>query len=332
MLIIFNEGFQDIDKFISYFESLGLSITRSDLDGQTVLKLKGNTYVVDEQYLNSFEGINKIIRLDKTFDLVRLKDKYCNVKVGNVSIGHDSKFCLIGGPCSITSYDDLKNTVNDMKNVDIIRGGAYKLRKSPYAFQGLKEDGLMILNKVGQESNKPVISEITKIEDIPLFVKYVDVIQVGARNMNNYPMLKALGKVDKPILLKRGISSTVEEWLLAAEYIVYNGNKNVILCERGIRTFENSTRNTLDLSAVSLVKKLSNLPVIVDPSHATGRYDLIEDMVLASVACGADGIILEVSSHIEGLKSDGAQTISTKRYNNMLEKVKRVCEALDRDF
>ena len=238
----------------------------------------------------------------------------------------------MGGPCSITTYENLNDTVSDMDRVDIIRAGAYKLRKSPYMFTGMKEEGIDILSRVGKEHHKPVITEIISENQLPMFEKYVDIIQVGTRNMSNFALLEALGKSTKPVMLKRGSCATIEEWLLAAEYIVKAGNPNVILCERGIRTYETATRNTLDLSAVSLVKKVCNLPIIVDPSHGTGRFDLVEDMTLAAIACGADGVMLEVSQNIEGLRSDGIQTITTKRYNELLKKMQKVCEAIGREF
>ena len=332
MILIFKKGVKDIKLFLDYFTKLGLEINTTNLDDQIILKLKGETFKIDDSYLASFKDIERIVRIDKSFDLVRLKDKYTNIKINNVSVGNDSKFLVIAGPCSITSYETLKSTCDNMSRVDIIRGGAFKPRKSPYAFQGIGEEGLDILKRVGDENHTPVISEIMDTDDLESFIDKVDVIQVGARNMSNFSLLKKLGKVNKPILLKRGQCSTVEEWLLAAEYIVKNGNKNVILCERGIKTFETATRNTLDLSAVSLVKQICSLPVIVDPSHATGRYDLVSQMALAAVACGADGIMLEVSQNIEGLKSDGSQTLSTKRYNELLIKMQKVAEAIGRDF
>ncbi|MDY4788277.1 MAG: 3-deoxy-7-phosphoheptulonate synthase [Bacilli bacterium] len=332
MIIVFKKGVTEIEQFLMYFKNLSLDIFQTELDNQIIIKLVGNTFMVDDNFLASFKDIEKVIRLDKTYDLVKYKGEYLNIKIKDISIGNDSKFCLIAGPCAIDSYDSLLETTTNMNRVDVIRGGAFKPRKSPYSFQGLGLEGIKILNQVGKKTNHLVISEIINESDLKYFEENVDIIQVGARNMDNYQLLKVLGKSSKPILLKRGLSASIEEWLLAAEYIVKNGNKNVILCERGIRTFETSTRNTLDLSAVSLIKKLSNLPIVVDPSHATGRYDLVEQMTLAAIAAGADGIVLEVSQDVEGLKSDGSQTISCKRYNNLLTKIKKVCEAVERDF
>lgn len=332
MIIIFKKGFKNIQQFKDQFLALGLTINQTIIDDQIILKLTGNTYLLDDNYLSSFAEIEKIVRLDKSYDLVKYKGTYKNVKVKDITIGNDSKFCVIAGPCSVENYDAIANTINNLDFVSVIRGGAFKPRKSPYAFQGLGRQGIEILKEIGTNFNKPIISEILYESDIDYFVENVDIIQVGARNMSNFSLLKLLGKTNKPILLKRGPSSTIEEWLLAAEYIVKEGNENVILCERGIKTFENATRNTLDLSAVALVKKLSNLPVIVDPSHATGRFDLVCQMAIAAMAAGADGIMLEVSQGLEGLKSDGSQTISTKRYNELLKKLAKVAEALDRAF
>ena len=251
------------------------------------------------------------------------------IDVNGVKIGGND-LVFIAGPCAVESKTQLKNIALSVKNAkaNILRGGSFKLRTSPYSFQGLHEFALSYLKEVKEELNMPVISEITTIEAIDEFIKNVDIIQVGARNMQNYELLKALGKVNKPILLKRGMANTIKEWLFAAEYILANGNNNVILCERGIRTFETETRNTLDLSAVSIIKKISHLPIIVDPSHATGRSDLVYDMSLAAIASGADGLIIEVNDNPSTALSDGMQAISSTTLKDIIIKANKIKEII----
>ena len=237
---------------------------------------------------------------------------------------------VIAGACSVESLDQIEEIARVCKKsgADILRGGAYKPRTSPYFFQGLGEVGLKYLHEAGKKYNMPVVSEITSEDDVKLFEKYVDIIQVGARNMQNFALLKKLGKVNKPILLKRGMAASIEELLMAAEYIVSNGNPNVILCERGIKTFEKSTRNTLDLSAIPVLKKLTHLPVIVDPSHATGKKEYVLPMSLASIAAGADGLLLEVHNNPLTAKSDASQALTIDDYIELKEKLALVAKAV----
>lgn len=251
------------------------------------------------------------------------------LKAGNVEIG-GNKIIIIGGPCSVESMDQMTYISKEISEyVDILRGGAFKPRTSPYAFQGLREDGINILEKIKETLRKPIISEIVSINDIELFSN-VDIIQVGARNMQNFELLKELGKTDKPILLKRGFSNTIEEWIMSAEYIISNGNKNVILCERGIRTFETYTRNTLDLSAVIAAKRLTNLPVLVDPSHASGKWDFVEDLSKAAIAAGCDGLMIEIHHTPEEAMSDGVQSLKPKKFKRMFKSLRKVAEAVGR--
>lgn len=255
------------------------------------------------------------------------------VKVGNVEIG-SNKVVLIAGPCAIESKELLFNVVPLLKDsgVSIIRGGAFKIRTSPFSFQGLQDEGLNILNEIRSKFNIPVVSEIENVEDIPLFEQNVDMIQVGTRNMQNVSLLKALGKTKMPILLKRGFGNTVEELLLASEYILKEGNPNVVLCERGIRTFENSTRFTLDISAIPVIKKNSHLPIIVDPSHAAGDYEYVESLSKAAVAAGADGLIIEVHPEPDKALSDGEQSLKIKRLTQLIEELDKIVKAIGREL
>lgn len=249
--------------------------------------------------------------------------------VGDFKIG-GGNFQKIGGPCSFENEEIFRDIVFNLKEngVNIIRGGAFKPRTSPYFFQGIGEEALKSMRKIGDEFGVKIVSEIVSIEYLDYFNEYVDIIQVGARNMQNFELLKQLGKCNKPILLKRGLSSTVEEFLLSAEYIASNGNLNIILCERGIRTFNQITRNTLDISVVPIVKKLSHLPIIVDPSHASGAFDLVEPLALAGVSAGCDGIMVEVHNEPEKAFSDGHQSIKFKRFKEMSKKIDSIREVL----
>lgn len=251
--------------------------------------------------------------------------------VGGVEVGGD-KVVVIAGPCSVESVDQVLKVAKEVKKfgAHMLRGGAFKPRTSPYSFQGLGEEGLKILSIAREETGLPIVTEVMDPRDIPLVSKYADVLQVGARNMQNYTLLKELGRANKPILLKRGFSASIEEWLGAAEYIAVEGNRNVILCERGIRTFETHTRFTLSVVSIPYVKKLSYLPVIADPSHATGRRDLVIPASRASIAAGADGLIVEVHPEPEKALSDGAQSITVDEFSELIKEVRKIAEAVGR--
>lgn len=251
---------------------------------------------------------------------------------GNIIGGR--KLAVMAGPCSVESKEQILSIAKDVKmsGATFLRGGAFKPRSSPYSFQGLKEEGLELLKLAKNETNLPIVTEITSIDYLDEYIESVDIIQVGARNMQNYELLKELGKTNKPILLKRGFSSTIEELLMSAEYIMVEGNDNVILCERGIRTFENFTRNTLDLSSIPAIKKLSHLPVIVDPSHATGIWWMVEPLSMAAVAAGADGLLIEVHNDPENALCDGVQSIKTDKFTSLMEKLKIIAEAAGREI
>jgi 3-deoxy-7-phosphoheptulonate synthase len=244
------------------------------------------------------------------------------VKVGNVEIGGEQPV-IIGGPCAVESEEQIREIAFFIKEhgASILRGGAYKPRTSPYSFQGLGVDGLRYLKSAGREADIPVISEMLDLRDIDVIYEYVDIIQIGSRNMQNFSLLKEVGKLDKPVMLKRGMAATIDEWLNAAEYIASEGNDSIILCERGIRTYERYTRNTLDIAAVPIIKNISRLPIIVDPSHGTGRRELISPMALSSVAAGADGIMVEVHHYPEIALSDGSQSINLDEFSSLSQKV-----------
>ncbi len=253
------------------------------------------------------------------------------VKVRDLEIGGE-KFIVIAGPCSVESKEQLIETARAVKEAgaSMLRGGAFKPRTSPYSFQGLGEEALKFLVEAREETGLPIITEVMSVDQLGLVAKYADVLQVGARNMYNYPLLKALGKVEKPVVLKRGLSATIEEWLLSAEYIALGGNRNIILCERGIRTFEKVTRNTLDLSAVPIVARLSILPVIVDPSHGTGIRHLVSPMARAAAAVGSDGIMVEVHINPEKALSDASQSLSPEEFSRLMAELKPIVEASNR--
>ena len=280
---------------------------------------------VDIGKLEKMHGVERIIQESSPFKLVsrefRSKPTIINLN-RHVNIGN-SRITIIAGPCAVESEKQLRETANFLKNsgASILRGGAFKPRTSPYSFQGLEEKGLKLLAKIREETGLPFVTEVMSPEDVDLVANYADILQIGTRNMQNYCLLKKVGKTKRPVLLKRGMSATIEEFLLSAEYIISNGNSKVILCERGIRTFEKMTRNTLDLSIVPIIKRLSHLPIIVDPSHATGKRELIKPMAKAAVAAGADGIMVEVHPHPEKALVDGDQSLRLDDFKNMMNEL-----------
>ena len=308
-------------------EELGLTPKNVDSENHKVLNIIGDTSKIDETAISSWPGVSNVTRIQVPYKLASLEahPEPTVIDVCGVKIGGDN-FTVMAGPCSVESEEQIISVANDVKasGAKILRGGAYKPRTSPYAFQGLALEGLDLLKEARKVTGLPIITEIPSIDLIPRFVEEVDIIQVGARNMQNFELLKALGKIDKPILLKRGLCNTISEWLMAAEYILAGGNSKVILCERGIRTYETYTRNTLDLSAVLAVKELSHLPVIVDPSHSTGRWSMVEAMSKAALACGADGIIVEVHNNPECALCDGAQSLKPAKFDKMMEQLRLI--------
>lgn len=328
MIIYLNN--KDVTSLKNYL--ISNNILFDIVDEKRVLCI-GSSFTNVEEKIRTFDCVDHVEIINTPFKYAskQLKKENSVVSVGKYKIGGDQKVIFIGGPCSIENHDSIFKIAEGVKNAgaNILRGGAYKPRTSPYSFQGLKSEGILELLEVKKTFKMPIISEILSTDKIEEF-NNVDIIQVGARNMQNYELLKALGKTNKVILLKRGLSATIEEWLMAAEYILSEGNPNVILCERGIRTFENATRNTLDLSAIPYVKSISHLPIIVDPSHATGKRELIESMSLAAIAAGADGIMLEVHTSPSNAWSDQNQCISVDEYEEIVKKCKKIAKAIGR--
>jgi 3-deoxy-7-phosphoheptulonate synthase len=335
MIIKFREGTQrqEIEYLKNHMKSLGFDIHESVGETYTLFGVIGDTSKFDTNSLYAFKYVDTVVRIQEPYKKVNRKFKLDDtiVDVGGVKIGGNN-VVIIGGPCAVEGAEqiDLITSLVQEAGAKILRGGAFKPRTSPYSFQGLGRPGLDLLNTVRQKYHIPVVSEIMSIDELPYFMETVDLIQVGARNMQNFALLKELGKIDKPILLKRGLASTIEEWLMSAEYIMAGGNENVILCERGIRTFETSTRNTLDISSVAVIKKMTHLPIIVDPSHASGRWEYIESLSKAAIAAGADGLIVEVHPEPEKALSDGQQSLKPERFADLVKKCRRIAEAVDR--
>jgi len=322
---------EDVQELLSHLKKYGFEIHSSFGEKYEVYGVIGDTSTFDTRSLFAYPCVDNVIRIQEPFKKVnrKIKKEDTIVNVNGVMIGGNN-LTIMAGPCSIESEEQLDTIAKSIKSSGavILRGGAYKPRTSPYAFQGLGEEGLILLEKIGKKYGMPVISEITNILDIDLFVKYVDIIQVGARNMQNFALLKALSLTNKPIMLKRGFSNTIEEWLMSAEYLMQNDNPNIILCERGIRTFEKYTRNTLDISTVPIVKKMSHLPVIIDPSHAAGKWDLVESLSMGSVASGADGLMVEVHHEPENALSDGAQSLKPPKFDDMMKKISQLANLI----
>ena len=319
----------------SLMESKGFQIHESRGANFTLFGVVGDTAAFDMNQLRVYDCIDKVMRVQEPYKranrMFHPEDSIvdvCGVKVGGKQI------TVMAGPCSVETREQIIGVAEDVKQMGaaILRGGAFKPRTSPYSFQGLQETGLDLLKEAKAVTGLPIITEIMAADKIERFVEDVDVIQVGARNMQNFELLKELGKTDKPILLKRGLSATIEEWLMSAEYIMAGGNDNVILCERGIRTFENYTRNTLDLSAILAVKKLSHLPVVVDPSHAAGMWWMVEPLAKAAVAVGADGLIIEVHNDPEHALCDGAQSLKPERFGRLMQDLKIIAGAVGREL
>ncbi len=318
------------DHLVAWLKAMNLDVHISEGAEVTVLGLIGDTSRVDMELLNSLEIVESVKRVSEPFKQANRKfhPKDTIVEIGNVRIGR-GYFCMIAGPCSVESEEQIIEVATAVKasGAQILRGGAFKPRTSPYAFQGMKEEGIRLLLKAKEATGLPIVTEIMNISTLDSF-RDVDVIQVGARNMQNFDLLKELGKTDKPILLKRGLSSTLQELLMSAEYIMSEGNEKVILCERGIRTFETATRNTLDLSAVSVLHEMTHLPVVVDPSHATGKVKLVPPMACAAAAAGADGIMVEVHNNPSCALCDGAQSLTPAQFDDLNRRVQRIREAI----
>jgi len=314
-------------RVVEDLEKVGFTVHVMHGEARTVIAAIGDRKNIELRHLEALSGVEKVVPVLKPYKLAsrEFKKEDTVIKVGNTEIGGD-KLTIMAGPCAVEEKEQFIETAHLLKKAGagILRGGAFKPRSSPYSFQGLGEEGLKIMAEAREQTGLPIVTEIVDPKDVELVSSYADIMQVGARNMQNFILLKEVGKVNKPILLKRGLSATIEEWLMAAEYIMSEGNYNVILCERGIRTYETSTRNTLDLSAVPLIKKLSHLPIIVDPSHGTGKRDLVAPMAKAAIAAGADGLMIE--AHIDPARalSDGPQSLTPDQFAALVGELKLI--------
>ena len=317
---------EQIDNLIAWFKNRGLDTHLSKGEFTTIIGLIGDTSRIDIELIEGLDIIESVRRISEPFKSANRKFHPDDtiVDIGGTKLG-GGNFQLIAGPCSVETEEQMLEIAQRVKasGATVLRGGAFKPRTSPYAFQGLQEEGIELLLKAGKATGMPIVTEIMNTNHLPLF-KDVDIIQVGARNMQNYELLKELGETGKPILLKRGLANTITELLMSAEYIMAGGNKNVILCERGIRTFETYTRNTLDLTAVPVLKELTHLPVIVDPSHATGSARLVKPMAMAAAAAGAEGIMIEVHNDPANALCDGGQSITPEQFDDVADKVQRI--------
>ncbi len=337
MILVLKPGVaqEQKDELIRHIESMGLKVHVSVGEGTTIVGLVGDTSRINSFTFSSHDIVNNVLRVSEPFKkanrMFHPVDTIIDVCGRKIGKGY---FVIISGPCSVESEEQIVGIARELKKAgaSFLRGGAYKPRTSPYSFQGLGLEGLDYLKIAREETGLPIVSEIMSTDVLDRFVEDVDIIQVGARNMQNFVMLRELGRTNKPVLLKRGLSATLEEWLMSAEYILSEGNENVILCERGIRTFETYTRNTLDLSAVPAIKKLSHLPVIVDPSHGTGKAWMVGPMSKAALVSGADGVVIEVHNNPKCALSDGEQSITPVEYAAILPKLRQYAELEERQL
>lgn len=336
MVIMTKAGISEehLNSLINELKEKGVRVDISRGSDSVLLGLIGDTRHIDADRLLLNPDVEKIVRVQEPFKKASRKFHPADscIDVCGVKIGENEKFAVMAGPCSVENHDQILEVAKSVKEngASILRGGAYKPRTSPYSFQGLELEGLALLKEAREETSLPIVTEIMSPKMVETFERDVDIIQVGARNMQNFDLLKELGKTKKPILLKRGLSATIEEWLMSAEYVLAGGNPNVILCERGIRTFETYTRNTLDLSAVLAVKKLSHLPVVIDPSHSAGMSWMVEKLSLAAMAVGADGILVEVHNNPKKALCDGAQSLDLNQFESLMQKLKAVAPSLGR--
>jgi len=337
MIIVLKPGSTaaEIDHVIERVQQLGLKPHVSTGEHRTIIGVIGDESKMQAQPLQAIAGVEQVLPIMKPFKLASREfyKKDTIVSVGKVKIG-GGHLAMIAGPCAIEGREILDEIAGKVKKAgaNILRGGAFKPRTSPYSFQGLGEEGLKILRDIGDKHDMPVVTEVMDPRQIPLVERYTDMFQLGARNMQNFDLLKEVGQTKKPVLMKRGMSATVKDMLMSAEYVLSEGNPDVVLCERGVRSFEDSTRNMLDMSAVPNVKGQSHLPIIVDPSHATGRPDLIPPMAMAAVAAGADGVHIEVHSCPEKALSDGPQALLPPRYAEVMAQIRKLAELLGKTF
>lgn len=326
----------ELEKIIHEFELRGLSVTMIRGTDYNVFGLVGDTTVIDEKQVLANPYVENVQRVSEPYKKANrlFHEADTIVNVGGIKIGGRENIVVIGGPCSVEGACETLEVAQHVKEAGgcMLRGGAYKPRTSPYAFQGLGTEGILDMVKAREATGLPIVSELMSEDRIDEFEEYVDLVQIGARNMQNFQLLKAVGKMKRPVLLKRGLANTIEEWIMSAEYIMAGGNENVIFCERGIRTFEKYTRNTLDLSVIPIIKEKTHLPIIIDPSHATGNYRYVESMSLAAVAAGADGLIIEVHDTPEKAWSDGAQSLKPAKFAEVIRKAREIAHVVGRDI
>ena len=334
MLIVMNHTATqaDIDKVIATVSEMGFTAAPIPGGERTAIGVLGNKGYVDDSKIRDLAGVQQAIHVSKPYKLVSrdFHPENTIVDVAGVKIGEGQRAVVVGGPCAVESEEQILKTARFVKQcgADLLRGGAFKPRTGPHTFQGLREEGLKLLAKAREATGLPIVTEVMSPDNVGLVAEYADLLQVGARNMQNFDLLRELGKIRKPILLKRGMSATIEEFLAAAEYILAEGNEQVILCERGIRTFETATRNTLDLAMVPLVKELTHLPVMVDPSHATGKRSLVTPMSKAALVAGAHGVLVEVHPEPEKALSDGPQSLTFPGFEALMADLKRLQSCL----
>lgn len=326
---------ENIERVVAELSSRGFDVHRSTGSDQTVLGVVGHVDTIDPREFELFDGVQEAVRVSEPYKLTSRtwRREKTVVNARGVEIGGD-KVVIMAGPCTIESEHQLFETARRVarSGARVLRGGAYKPRTSPYAFQGMGIEGLKLLRAAGDETNMATVSEVMELGQIDKMLDYVDILQVGARNMQNYNLLAALGQVRRPVLLKRGMSATIQEWLLAAEYIMAGGNYDVILCERGIRTFETYTRNTLDISAIPVIDKLSHLPIIADPSHAVGRRDKVMPVARAVIAAGGDGLLIEVHHDPEKAVCDGPQSLYPEQFTRLMDELRIIVPAVGRSI
>ena len=326
------EQINNVEKLL---KDLGLGVHVSVGSEKTIIGVIGDKRILDDTPLEVMPGVERLVPIMEPFKLVgkTFKPESSVIDIKGVEVG-GSSLVVIAGPCAVESEDQIMEAATFLKSqgVQFLRGGAYKPRTSPYSFQGLGEEGLKLLVQARQETGLLIVSEVVSNESLEKAMKYVDVLQIGARNMQNFDLLQRVGRSKMPVILKRGLSSNIEEWLNAAEYIMSEGNYNVILCERGIRTFETYTRNTLDLSSVPIIKEISHLPIIVDPSHGTGKWNLVTPMARAGIAAGADGIMIEVHPNPQVALSDGNQSLNFDSFSKLMDEIRKIAPILKREL
>ncbi len=325
---------EEVKKIREHFESMNLRVNMIKGDEYNVFGLVGDTARLDERKIMANQWVENVQRVSAPYKLANrmFHPEDSVVDVAGIPVGGKSPVVVIGGPCSVEGEDQAVRIAKEVKEAGgcMLRGGAYKPRTSPYSFQGLGYEGIVDLVRAREKTGLPIVSELMSVDKIDEFEENVDLVQIGARNMQNFDLLKAVGHMHKPILLKRGMSAAIEDWIMSAEYIMANGNPNVILCERGIRTFEKYTRNTMDLAVIPIIKEKTHLPIIIDPSHSTGNWKYVEAVSLAAVAAGADGLIIEVHDHPDEAWSDGAQSLKPEKFAQLIEKARKIAEACGR--